>query len=96
MQYYKRIRELREDNDLTQQEIAKMLNLHLTTYQRWESGEREIPTHIIIELSKIYNVTTDYILECERENVQKSEQLHTITQLMKELNNAINGLFKPF
>lgn len=96
MHYYKRVRELREDNDLTQQEIAKKLNLHLTTYQRWESGEREIPTHIIIELSKIYNVTTDYILECERENVQKREQLHTITQLMNELNNAINGLFKPF
>lgn len=52
MHYYKRIRELREDNDLTQQEIAKKLNLHLTSYQRWESGEREIPTHIIIELSK--------------------------------------------
>lgn len=96
MQYYKRIRELREDNDLTQQEVAKKLNLHLTTYQRWESGEREIPTHIIIELSKLYNVTTDYILECESENVQNREKLHTITQLMNELNNAINGLFKPF
>lgn len=96
MHYYKRIRELREDNDLTQQEVAKKLNLHLTTYQRWESGEREIPTHIIIELSKLYNVTTDYILECERENVQKLEKLHTITQLMNELSKAINGLFKPF
>lgn len=96
MHYYKRIRELREDNDLTQQEVAKKLNLHLTTYQRWETGEREIPTHIIIELSKLYNVTTDYILECERENVQNREKLHTITQLMNELNNAINGLFKPF
>lgn len=96
MHYYKRIRELREDNDLTQQEIAKKLNLNLTSYQRWESGEREIPTHIIIELSKIYNVTTDYILECEKENVQYQEKLHTITQLMNELNNAINGLLKPF
>lgn len=60
---YKRIRELREDNDYSQKEIANKLNQYITTYQRWESGDRECPTHIIIELCKIYNVSSDYILE---------------------------------
>lgn len=62
MYKYPRIKDLREDNDLTQKEIAETLNLHLTTYQRWESGEREIPTHIIKALCRYYNVSADYIL----------------------------------
>lgn len=62
MYKYPRIKELREDNDITQKEIADKFNLHLTTYQRWESGEREMPTHIIIELCKFYKVSADYIL----------------------------------
>ena len=59
---YKRVKDLREDNDLTQREVAKRLGQHLTTYQRWESGTTEIPTHIIVRLCNIYNVTADYIL----------------------------------
>lgn len=59
---YQRIRDLREDNDKTQEAIAKFLNVYTTTYQRWERGDTEIPTHIVIELSKYYKVTTDYIL----------------------------------
>lgn len=62
MYYYKRIRDLREDNDLTQEQLAEMLQIQTTTYRRYETGERECPTHIIIKLSKIYNVSTDYIL----------------------------------
>ena len=49
-EYYRRIRELREDNDLTQKEVAERLDQHLTTYQRWESGLREVPTHIVVLL----------------------------------------------
>lgn len=59
---YKRTRDLREDKDKTQAEIAKILKTHTTTYRRWESGETEIPTHIIIELCKYYNVSAGYIL----------------------------------
>lgn len=59
---YKRIRELREDKDKTQEQIAKKLNIYTTTYQRWERGETEIPAHIIIKLCKFYNVSADYIL----------------------------------
>ena len=65
--YYKRVRELREDKDKTQEEIAKLLKVGLTTYRRWETGERTIPTNIVVELAKYYKVTTDYILELSDE-----------------------------
>ncbi len=58
---YQRIRDIREDNDYTQEEIANKLNEHLTQYRRWETGESEIPLHIIIELAKIYNLSLDYL-----------------------------------
>ena len=60
---YQRIRDLREDNDKTQAQIAELLNEHTTQYQRWERGESEIPAHIIKALCVYYNVSADYILE---------------------------------
>lgn len=60
---YRRIRELREDSDKTQEYIAKILDEHLTTYRRWETGETEAPAHIIKKLALYYNITADYILE---------------------------------
>lgn len=62
MYLYQRIRDLREDKDKTQQEIADYLEKGLTTYRRWETGEREIPVHIIIQLAKYYNVSLDYLV----------------------------------
>ncbi len=62
MYTYTRIRDLREDKELTQSDIATLLKEHTTTYRRWETGETEIPVHIVIKLCKFYNVTTDYIL----------------------------------
>lgn len=59
---YQRIRDLREDNDKTQADIAKFLNTYTTQYRRWETGESEIPVHKVIELCKYYNVSADYIL----------------------------------
>lgn len=59
---YPRVRDLREDNDLTQENIAKKLDLHLTQYRRYETGESEIPTHIIKELARFYNVSSDYLI----------------------------------
>lgn len=59
---YPRIRDLREDQDLTQEAIAKILHLHLTQYKRWETGETEIPVHILKMLCEFYNVSADYIL----------------------------------
>ena len=59
---YKRIRELREDNDLLQKNLAEYLNCSQVAYSRYELGTRDIPTEVMIALSKFYNVSTDYIL----------------------------------
>ncbi len=63
MPYYKRIRELREDHDLTQQEVADYLNMKQPQYFRYENGNRDIPTDVLILLAKLYKVSVDYILE---------------------------------
>ena len=59
---YPRIRDLREDRDQTQEDIAKILHTYTTQYRRWETGETEIPTHIIKQLSIYYNVSADYLI----------------------------------
>ena len=59
---YPRIRDLREDKDLTQADLAKELGIHTTQYRRWETGESEIPTHIVIRLCKFYRVSPEYVL----------------------------------
>ena len=59
---YKRIRDLREDHDLTQKQIAQKLNCSQQVYSNYELGQRDIPTDILIKLSNLYNVSVDYIL----------------------------------
>ncbi len=59
---YRRIRDLREDNDKTQRQLANMLNCSQQVYSNYELGQRDIPTDILIKLSKYYNVSVDYIL----------------------------------
>ncbi|MBQ4544417.1 MAG: helix-turn-helix transcriptional regulator [Oscillospiraceae bacterium] len=63
MAYYRRLRDLREDNDLTQEELVKILQMHKTTYTNYEQGKREIPFELVIRLAKLYNVSLDYIAE---------------------------------
>ena len=58
---YKRIRDLREDADLTQKQVAELLHMHKTTYRRYETGEREVPLNIAILLAKQYGVSLDYL-----------------------------------
>ena len=58
---YQQLRDLREDMDLTQRQLSEILHMHITTYVRYESGEREIPFNIVISLAKFYNVSLDYI-----------------------------------
>ncbi len=59
---YPRIRDLREDKDLTQTDIAKILEMSQTGYSKYETGENDIPTTILIKLAKYYKTSTDYIL----------------------------------
>lgn len=59
---YERIRNLREDHDLTQKQVAQILNCSQQVYSNYELGQRDIPTDVLIKISKFYNVSTDYIL----------------------------------
>ena len=59
---YPRLRDLREDADLTQVQIAKLLKCSQSIYSNYERGDVDIPTNILIELAKIHNTSTDYIL----------------------------------
>lgn len=63
MYYYRRLRDLREDNDLLQKQIADILKITREQYQLYESGKREIKVHQLKILADYYNVSTDYILE---------------------------------
>ena len=63
MAYYRRLRDLREDHDLTQDALVGILKMHKTTYTNYEQGKREIPFSLAIRLAKIYNVSLDYIAE---------------------------------
>ena len=62
MKIFKRIRDLREDRDLTQSELAAYLKCSQQVYSNYELGQRDIPTDILILLSAYYNVSVDYIL----------------------------------
>ena len=60
--YYPRLRDLREDNDLSQQQVADYLRMKQPQYSRYERGLRDIPTDILILLSELYRTSVDYIL----------------------------------
>ncbi|MBR1815543.1 MAG: helix-turn-helix transcriptional regulator [Lachnospiraceae bacterium] len=61
MKYNERIRDIREDNDLTQQDVADILHVGQRTYSDYESGKTRIPVESLILLAKYYNVSMDYI-----------------------------------
>lgn len=76
---YRRIRDLRNDNDMTQKELSEILGMSQTGYSKYETGENDIPTEILIKLSKLYNVSIDYLLaqtNCKKEI--QIEELFTI------------------
>lgn len=59
---FKRIRDLREDADLNQTKVAQYLGMSQTGYSKYETGENDIPTSVLIKLSRFYNTSIDYIL----------------------------------
>ena len=61
-EYYKILRDLREDNDLKQKDLADKLNISQQYYSQYENGKRELPIRHLIALCKIYNISADYIL----------------------------------
>lgn len=60
--YLPRLRDLREDNDLKQKEVASVLGIDQRVYSNYETGKREIPVHLLVRLADYYNTSTDYIL----------------------------------
>lgn len=59
---YKRLRDLREDADLKQRQLAELLSVSQATYSRYESGELDVPSSVLIRLADFYSVSVDYIL----------------------------------
>ncbi len=60
--YYARLKDLREDKDLVQKQVAAHLGIDQRVYSNYETGKREIPTRFVIALAKYYHTSTDYIL----------------------------------
>lgn len=63
---YPRIRDLRQDKDLTQKQLAQLLGMSQTGYSKYETGENDIPTGILIQLAKLYGTSVDYLLGLTR------------------------------
>ena len=59
---YRRLRDLREDRDMNQTEVAKILSMSQTGYSKYETGENDIPTAVLIKLARFYGVSIDYLL----------------------------------
>lgn len=64
---YDKIRNLREDNDLTQTDLAKYLHISQRTYSHYENGDRSIPIEILIKIAKYYHTSVDYLLNLTNE-----------------------------
>lgn len=64
--YFRRIKELREDHGFTQKFVASYLTLDRVVYGRYENGKREIPVSCLINLSLLYNVSIDYLVESDK------------------------------
>lgn len=81
---YSRVRDLREDADMTQKQAAEKLFLHLTQYRRYECGESEIPLHIAINIAKLYSVSLDYVagLSDDKRGLTRSSLTDNETQLI--------------
>ncbi len=59
---YRRLRDLREDRDLTQKKLAELLDMSQTGYSKYETGENDVPTHVLLRLAEIYHTSVDYLL----------------------------------
>jgi len=70
--FIERLRGIREDNDLTQAQVAEILGTSQTMYARYERGANEMPIHHLITLCNLYNVSADYLLGIKRDSTRKN------------------------
>lgn len=87
--FYQRIRDLREDSDKSQEKLAKELNMHTTTYARYETGENRVPFDFVIDIAKYYQVSIDYIagLTNDKQGLSRSELPEQETELIKKFRD---------
>ena len=90
--FFKRIHDLRVDNDLKQKDIAHILNVNVNTYPHWESGMYEIPIDMVDRLTKIYNCSLDYLtgLSNVRDSFTKKYNPEEIYIRLKKLRKSLN------
>ena len=72
--YYPRLKDLREDHDLSQQQVADYLGMKQSQYSRYERGLRDVPTDVLIRLAHLYTTSTDYILGITNDSKQKRKK----------------------
>ncbi len=71
--YYPRLKDLREDHDLSQRQVADYLQMKQPQYSRYERGLRDVPTDVIIRLARLYNTSADYILGLTQSSTPTNE-----------------------
>lgn len=87
MSYYQRIRDLREDKDLNQAEVAQDLNMHKTTYCRYEQGISTPPLDIAVMIAKYYNVSIDYIAGITNDKGGKHQVSREEAEILSKYND---------
>lgn len=88
MYYYQRLKDLREDEDLKQTDIAELLQITQQQYSLYEKGKREIPLHLAIKLAKYYKVSIDYIVGF----TNNKGSLHKLNKDEQQVLEIYNGL----
>lgn len=73
--YYQRLRELREDNDLTQEQVARLLGTSQTMYARYERGANELPIRHLVSLCELFNVSADEMLAIKKDSLRAKGQI---------------------
>ena len=101
MQHYQRIRDLREDCDLTQSELCQQLFIHKTTYTNYEQGKHTVPLDFAVTLAEFYNVSLDYIagrsnFKHGRENPEFSNEQIEIADKFSQLSERNKGRLEQF
>ena len=92
MSNFKRIANLRIDNDLTQIKLSEKLNIKANTYSKWEKGINNMPVDYLTKLARIYDVSIDYILELTDNKSHSSLNYITSTELPEKLKQLRNNL----
>ena len=87
---YTRIRDLREDKDMNQTQMAKILNMSQTGYSKYETGENDIPTTILIKLADFYHTSVDYLLGLD--SAEQTEKAPTPDDARAEAKMLLEGM----